>query len=197
MQHSLRSFLRLRLRLETYPRTYDSAEGPMQHSLTFVPPPAATLEALPKSTIWRAGLMREFPGFSRHGTHRSALPCKSPCGSPGRMAIFPSFNWSGTHSAAFRAQLVLDVYQRRFRSRQMILYHINGHGKWRTRKVLILFNFAHRKLFLKLLRKRSVQSLGCGLAGKGPLVPAEMLAERPAATALPAVMLAMRMDEVR
>ena len=55
------------------------------------------LEALPKSTIWRAGLMREFPGFSRHGTHRSDLPCKSPCGSLGRMAIFPGFSRLGTH----------------------------------------------------------------------------------------------------
>ena len=70
----------------------DLVEGPMRHSLTFVPPPAATLEALPKSTIWRAGLMRDFPGFSRHGTHRSVLPNKSPYGSLGRMAIFPGFS---------------------------------------------------------------------------------------------------------
>lgn len=101
--------------------------------------------------------MRELPGFSRHGTHRSA----------------------------FRVHLVLDVHQLRFRSRQMILYHINDHGKWRTRKVLILFNFAHWKL--------PMQSLVGGCAGTGLLVLAEMLAVRPVAAALPAV----KMDEAR
>ena len=38
------------------------------------------LEALPKSTIWRAGLMREFPSFSWQGAYRSVFPCESPCG---------------------------------------------------------------------------------------------------------------------
>ena len=49
-----------------------------QRSLALAPPPAAMLEALPKSTIWRAGLMREFPGFSRLGTYCSILPSGPP-----------------------------------------------------------------------------------------------------------------------
>ena len=39
--------------------------------------------------------MREFPNFSWFGTHRSVLPCKSPCGSSGRMVFFLGFSWSG------------------------------------------------------------------------------------------------------
>ena len=39
--------------------------------------------------------MREFPNFSWSGTHRSVLPCKSPCGSSGRMVFFLGFSWSG------------------------------------------------------------------------------------------------------
>ena len=110
-------------------------------------------------------------------------------GSSGEQAMFPGFSRHGTHRSAFRVHLVLDVHQLCFRSRQMILYHINDQGKWRTRKVLILFNFAHRKLF----RKLPMQSLGGGVAGTGLLVLAEMLAERPVAAALPAV----RMDEAQ
>ena len=58
------------------------------------------LEALPKSTIWRAGLMRKFPSFSWDGTYRSVLSCESPCGSSDRKATF-----AGAHSNSLRSLL--------------------------------------------------------------------------------------------
>ena len=54
------------------------------------------LEALPKSTIWRAGLMRKFPSFSWQGTYRSVLSSESPCGSSDRKATF-----ADAHSCGF------------------------------------------------------------------------------------------------
>ena len=180
MQHSLRSFLRLRLRCPACLANRLAAlwagwQAPQCFSACLSVPGFAWLDRTDSkqaSACWSVsvdgvlrdlveGPMREFPGFSRHGTHHSAL----------------------------RVHLVLDVHQLRFRSRQMILYHINDQGKWRTRKVLILFNFAHRKLF----RKLPMQSLDGGWAGAGLLVLAEMIAERPVAADLPAV----RMDEAR
>ena len=69
MQHSLRSFLRLRLRLETYP------SEPVSCGRSHVRVSQLQL-------VWNSPLR-----FSKRITS----------GSPGDQAIFPGFSWQGTH----------------------------------------------------------------------------------------------------
>ena len=65
------------LPLETYPRIYDSVEGPMQRSLTLTPTPAATLSCSPgESLVSSPGEQAIFPGFGRPGK------CDGSAGKP-------------------------------------------------------------------------------------------------------------------
>ena len=91
-----RSLLRLRLRCPFFlanRRRLFGKKGNVRYALSsgF----AYAWRPIPASLRAAEGPIREFPGFSRNGTHRVQPAFRIAGGSSGRMAFFPSFSWLG------------------------------------------------------------------------------------------------------